>query len=223
MATPPQFSSRRIAPVAWSRRCEYPRSVRPSERVNDEAIPMTEDLQPVSFMRRAAGLIPFALAGSLVISTIEFTATYEGFSTDLDWIEQLGVFVHQWAHWALGSLAVGFSLVVLEHRTQGSVGSAVAYAMATFAGASAGALLQTLQTKLVDPFWIAVTVGSHVEWLDIFLYSLWTLLFWGALGAVWHASTMRLRHSTEAFRRGELARLGSERRLVEARLDAVRA
>lgn len=184
---------------------------------------MTDDLQPVSFMRRAVGLIPFALAGSLVIATVEFTATYEGFSTDLDRIGQLRVFVHQWAHWALGSLAIGFSLVVLEHRAQGSVASAVAYVVATLAGASAGALLQTLESTLRDFRWIAVTVGSHIEWQDIFLYTLWTLLFWGALGAAWHASTMRLQHSTEAFRRGELARLGSERRLVEARLEAVRA
>lgn len=176
----------------------------------------SHDFAPV--LRRA---LAGALVGGLLIATVEFAVTRA--SVPAVPLEQLGWLARLSVHWVLAALPLGIALAVLEHSSPGSHLSWHGYAIAVPMGACTGALVLALHGRFVDPAITVTAVGFDMELLDRFLFGLWQLAFWGSVGAMLHASSVRQRRAAAALRADELQRLRSERRLAEERLRALHA
>ncbi len=169
----------------------------------------------------AARALAGAIVGGLLIAAIEFASTRE--SVTLATTEQLTWLARLAVHWTLAAIPLGISIGVLEHRARGRPSLVGGYVIAILAGACAGALVSALHGRLVDPSISETVVGFDMELPDRFLYALWQLVFWGSVGAVLHASSLRRQRGAMLLRARELARLRSERGLSEARLAALQA
>ena len=171
--------------------------------------------------RTAARTLAGAIVGGLLIAAIEFAATRgtAGPATleQVTWLARLAV------HWVLATIPLGIAAGVLEHRARGRPPLVRGYAFAVLAGAGAGALVLALHGRLVDPSISQSAVGFDLELSDVFLYGLWQLVFWGSVGAVLHALSLRQQRGATLLRARELERLRSERGLVETRLAALQA
>jgi len=162
-----------------------------------------------------------ACIGGLLIAAIEFAVTRA--SVEYSVLEQVTWLARLSVHWVLAALPVGVAFWSVERRAAGANPPGLAYAAAVTIGAVAGASVMALHGKFVDPAIARTAVGFDMELADRFLYGFWQLAFWGSVGAMLHASDLRHRRSAIALRKGELARLRSERRLAEARLAALHA
>lgn len=162
-----------------------------------------------------------ACVGGLLIASIEFAVTRGSVQysvlEQIEWLTRLAV------HWVLAALPAGAAFWSIERRASDGGPSVVAYATAVTLGAVVGACVMALHGKFIDPVITRTAVGFDMELPDRFLYGLWQLAFWGSAGAALHASDLRHKRSTVALRKGELARLRSERRLAEMRLSALHA
>ena len=171
--------------------------------------------------RTAARTLAGAIVGGLLIAAIEFAATRE--SAALATLEQVTWLARLAVHWTLAAIPLGIAIGVLEHRARGRPPLVRGYAIAVLAGAGAGALVLALHGRLVDPSITQSAVGFEMELPDVFLYGLWQLVFWGSVGAVLHASSLRQQRGATLLRARELERLRSERGLAETRLAALQA
>ena len=171
--------------------------------------------------RTAARTLAGAIVGGLLIAAIEFAATRESAApatlVQVIWLARLAV------HWTLATIPLGIAIGVLEHRARGRPPLVRGYVVAVLAGAGAGALVLALHGRLVDPSISQSAVGFELELPDTFLYGLWQLVFWGSVGAVLHASSLRQQRGAALLRARELERLRSERGLAETRLAALQA
>jgi hypothetical protein len=169
----------------------------------------------------ATRVLAGAIVGGLLIAAIEFALTRESVSLaatqQLTWLARLAI------HYMLATIPVGISIGVLAYRARGRPPPVGGYVIAVLMGASAGALISALQLRLVDPSFSQDVVGFDMELLDPFLYDLWQLVFWGSVGAVLHASSLRQQRIAVQLRARELERLRSERGLAEIRLAALQA
>lgn len=171
--------------------------------------------------RVAARALAGTIVGGLLIAAIHFATTRE--SVALATTEQLAWFARLFVHWTLAAVPLGISIAVLEHRARGRPPLVGSYVIAIFAGACVGALVATLHGRLVDPSISLATLGFDLSVPDRLLYGLWQLVFWGSVGAVLHASSLRRRRGAMLLRARELDRLRSERGLAETRLAALQA
>lgn len=171
--------------------------------------------------RVAARALAGAIVGGLLIAAIEFASTRE--SVTLATTEQLTWLARLAVHWTLAAIPLGFSIGVLEHRARGRPPLVGGYVIAILAGAGAGAVVSALHGRLIDPSISQSAVGFDMELPDRFLYGLWQLVFWGSVGAVLHASSLRRQRGAMLLRARELERLRSERGLAEIRLAALQA
>jgi hypothetical protein len=169
----------------------------------------------------AARALAGAIVGGLLIAAIEFASTRE--SATISTTEQLTYLARLAVHWTLAAIPLGISIGVLEHRARGRFPLVGGYVIAILAGAGAGALVAALHGRLVDPSISKAAVGFDMELPDRFLYGLWQLVFWGSVGAVLHASSLRRQRGAMLLRARELERLRSERGLAETRLAALQA
>jgi hypothetical protein len=171
--------------------------------------------------RIAARSLAGAIVGGLLIAAIEFALTRESVSLaateQLIWLARLAVL------YTLAAIPLGISIGVLEHRARGRPPLIGGYVIAILTGAGVGALVSALQNRLVDSSFSQDVVGFDMELLDHFLYILWQLIFWGSVGAVLHASSLRQQRVAMLLRARELERLRSERGLSEIRLAALQA
>ena len=162
-----------------------------------------------------------ALIGGLLIAAVEFAATRASAEYSvpgqLAWLTRLAM------HWGLAALPFGVAFDIAERSSAAGTPSRLAYAIAVITGASAGALVMAMHGKFIDPAISQTAVGLDLALQDRFLYGLWQLGFWGAFGAVLHSTDNRRRHSVEALRAEEIARLRDEKRLSDARLAALHA
>jgi len=159
------------------------------------------------------------LAGGILIASIEYAVTRGSVPSAA--VAQAGWLMRLSIHWALASLPLGLALVLVEHRARGQEPSLASYFMAVVFGAIGGAGIVALHGRLIDPGISQTAVGFDMSLDDRYLYGLWQLGFWGCIGAVVHWTDLRYRLGADALRRAELARLQSERRVVEARLAAL--
>ena len=166
-------------------------------------------------MRVLAG----TLAGGLLIASIEYAVTRV--SVPLSLAAQAGWLLRLSIHWVLASLPLGLAFVWVEHRAQGNRPSLASHVSAVVLGAVGGAGIVALHSGLVDQGISQTAVGFDMTLGDRFLYGLWQLGFWGSIGAAVHGTDLRYRLGTGVLRRAELARLQTERRMVEARLAAL--
>jgi hypothetical protein len=180
-----------------------------------ESKPLPPVLLRVAAMRIVAG----TLAGGILIASIEYAATRG--SVSLGPIAQAGWLLRLSIHWVLASLPLGVAVLWVEHRVQGKPPSLAPYVSAVVLGAAGGAGVVALHGGFVDPGISRTAVGFDMTLGDRFLYGLWQLGFWGSIGAAMHWTDLRYREGAGALRRAELARLLSERRMVEARLAAL--
>jgi hypothetical protein len=180
-------------------------------------VSLPRDVQPRAAARALAG----GVVGGLLIAAAEFAALREsaapGTLGQVVWLARLAV------HWTLAATPVGIAIGLLEHRARGQLPLIRDYAFAVLAGANAGAVVMALHGRLVDPSITETAVGIDLELPDRFLYGLWQLVFWGSVGAVLHASSLRQRRGATLLRARELERLRSERGLAETRLAALQA
>lgn len=171
--------------------------------------------------RTAARTLAGAIVGGLLIAAIEFAATRESAARatpdQVVWLARLAV------HWTLAAIPLGIAIAVLEHRARGRLPPVREYVLAVLAGAGAGALVIALHGRFVDASISQSVVGFDMELPDRFLYGLWQLVFWGSVGAVLHASSLRLNRGATLLRARELERLRIERGLTETRLAALQA
>lgn len=166
-------------------------------------------------MRVLAG----TLAGGLLIASIEYAVTRV--SVPLNPVAQAGWLLRLSIHWVLASLPLGLAFLWVEHRAQGSPPSLASQVSAVVFGAVGGAGIVALHGSLADPGITHTAVGFDMAFSDRFLFGLWQLGFWGFIGAAMHGTDLRYRLGTAVLRRAELARLQSERHMVEARLAAL--
>ena len=172
----------------------------------------------------SANAVGRGLAGGIVvgllIAGLEFAALRDSVASSmlaqLTWLLRLSV------QWSLGALPVGFAIGILELRSRSHPPSARSYAISIVVGSVAGAIVVTLYDEFVDSI-SQTSHGFEMDWPNMLLYAVWQFVFWGAVGAILHASNLRQKRSAIALRVGELARLRSERRLAEARLEALHA
>jgi hypothetical protein len=169
------------------------------------------------FARTVAG----AIVGGLLIAAIDFASIRESVSPATT--EQIAWLVRLAVHWMLAAIPLGIMIGVLEHRARGRPLSVGGYVAGVLAGAGIGALVATLQGRLIDPTVSEVAIGYNMELPDRYLYGLWQLCFWGSVGAVFHASSQRQRRVAALLRARELERLRSERDLAQTRLAALQA
>lgn len=162
-----------------------------------------------------------ALIGGLLIAAVEFGATRG--SAEYSVPGQLAWLIRLAVHWALAALPLGIAFDIAERSSPTGAPSRLAYAIAVTTGASAGALVMAMHGKFIDPAISQTAVGFDLALQDRFLYGLWQLGFWGAIGAVLHSADQRRRRRVEALRAAEIARLRGEKRLSEARLAALHA
>ena len=183
------------------------------------AEPIVEDDATASVIvaRNLAG----ALVGGLMIASVEFATTRA--SVQFPVTEQLLWMVRLAVHWCLAALPVGLAIAIVEQRAHGRRPSAFAYVAAVAVGAAAGAIVVALHSAYLDPGISVAVVGTDLPLVDRFLYGYWQLGFWGAVGAVLHATDLRRRISLAMLQSEELARLRSERRLADARLASLHA
>jgi hypothetical protein len=186
------------------------------------SISMPPDLHltlPTPLRMTAMRIVAGTLAGGVLVASIEYAVTRASVpntaAAQAGWLLSLSV------HWVLASLPLGLALLLLEYRAQGEQPSLASYASAIALGAAAGAGILALHGSLVDPAISRTAVGFDMTLRDRFLYGLWQLGFWGSIGAVMHWTDLRYRLGAGALRRAEVARLQSERRMVEARLAAL--
>jgi len=183
----------------------------------EAALPLRRDAPWRTAVRALGG----AIVGGLLIAAFEFAATRESIAlATLDqivWLARLAV------HWTLAAIPLGIAIVILEHRARGRLPLVRDYAVSVLAGAGAGALVMALHGRFVDSSITDVIVGFDMQLPDRFLYGLWQLVFWGSVGAVLHASSLRLRRGATLFRVRELERLRTERDVAEIRLAALQA
>jgi hypothetical protein len=161
------------------------------------------------------------MVGGLLIAAIDFASTRE--SVSLASVERLTWFARLAVHWVLAAIPLGIAFGVLEHRARGQPLPIGGYAAGILAGAGIGALVATLQGRLIDPTVAEATIGYNMELPDRYLYGLWQLCFWGSVGAVLHASSQRQSRVARLLRSRELERLCSERDLAQTRLAALQA
>ena len=162
-----------------------------------------------------------ALIAGLLIAAVDFAATRASAEYSvpgqLAWLTRLAI------HWGLAALPLGVAFDIVERNSASGSPSRLAYAIAVITGASAGALVMAMHGKFIDPAISQIAVGLDLALQDRFLYGLWQLGFWGAVGAVLHSTDNRRRRRVEALRAEEIARLRDEKRLTEARLGALHA
>lgn len=175
---------------------------------------------PSGFSRVAAvRILAGTLAGGVLIASIEYAVTRS--SVPLNPIAQAGWLLRLSMHWVLASIPLGLALLWVEHRTQREQPSLASYIPAVLLGAAGGAGIVALHGSLADPGISRTAVGFDMALADRFFYGLWQLGFWGFIGAAVHWTDFRYRLGSDVLRRAELARLQSERRMVEARLAAL--
>jgi hypothetical protein len=183
-----------------------------------DSLPMPVDENPARACRRT---LLAALVGGLLIAATEFAATFA--TTDNSAFAELGWLLRLSVHWSLAALPAGIAMTVLERRNAASSASLAGYAFAVLLGAVGGAFVMALHGKYIDPAITATAVGVDMPVADRFLYGFWQLCFWGAAGAVLHATSQRGTRSEIALSNVQLARLHSERSLSELRLAALQA
>lgn len=171
--------------------------------------------------RVVARTLAGAVVGGLLIAAIDFASTRE--SVSLATTEQLDWFVRLVVHWVLAAIPLGLSIGVLELHARGRPPLVGGYAIAVMAGAGIGALVATLHGRLIDPTVSEAAIGYNMEPPDRYLYGLWQLTFWGSVGALLHASSLRQGRVALLLRLRELERLRSERDLAQTRLAALQA
>jgi hypothetical protein len=157
----------------------------------------------------------------LLIAAIEFAGTRG--SVQYSVLEQLAWLARLALHWGLAALPVGVALFEAERRAFDGAPSTVGYVVAVLTGAITGAGVMALHGKFVDPAITQTAIGTDLALTDRFLYGFWQLTFWGSAGAAYHAADLRHKGGAAALRRGELARLRSERGLSTVRLAAMHA
>lgn len=171
--------------------------------------------------RAASRALAGAVVVGLLIAAIEFASTR--ISAALSLLEQVAWLARLAVHWTLATIPLGVAIAVLEHSSRGHPPRLRGYALAVAVGAGAGAVVMALHGRFVDRSIAALAVGFDMELADRFLYGLWQLGFWGSVGALLHASSLRQRRGELVLRARELERLRTERALAEARLGAMQA
>jgi hypothetical protein len=172
-------------------------------------------------LRPTAQVLAAGIAGGLLIGALEFGLVRSSIPSSpgeqLAWLLRFGV------HWMQASIPLSIALALLQHRAAGAIPSLNAYAIAVGCGAVGGAALLALHGKIVGPALDRIAVGFDIPWQDRFLHGAWMFAFWGSIGAMLHREDLRRRRGESALQAEELARLETEARLSEARLQSMRA
>lgn len=178
-------------------------------------------LVPDTPARTAGRALAGAIVMGLLIAAIEFAATRV--SATLSTLEQVAWLARLAVHWTLATIPLGVAIGLLEYHSRERPPRLRGYSSAVLAGACVGAIVLALHGRFVDRTIAVSAVGYDMDLPDRFLYGLWQLVFWGSVGALLHASSLRQRRGAMVLRARELERLRTERALAEARLGAMQA
>jgi len=177
-----------------------------------------------SFRRTDLGLtrvLAGAVAGGLMIGAIDFAMTRGAagiaVGDQLLWLLRLS-----W-HWVLAALPLGIAFAAVAAIAAGRIPSVASYAVAVAAGAATGSLVLAVHGKFADTAIAATAIGVDLSLADRWFYGLGQLTFWGFIGALLHASTLRQEQSALILGNSVRKRLHSERDLAEAQLAALQA
>ncbi|HUP96832.1 MAG TPA: hypothetical protein VM073_02760 [Usitatibacter sp.] len=162
-----------------------------------------------------------SLVGGLFIGSIEFAQAQgllaAGWNDHLLWLARLV------AHWSIACLPLAAAWSAFDARPGTYPLPPRGYVLAVAAAAFCGAVIMAAHGRFVDPALGQWAIGIDMELGDRFLYGLWVLGFWGAVGAALHAADARQRGFAERLRGAELSRIARAERLARSDLAALHA